>query len=217
MIWQKRGFALDLFILVLTNVLASFYQEFFASVISAFLFMYLYMIAKKNGGFRNAFRVFGRFFKSNKEFRYVFYLAFYTAMILYRTLLCRSLWNNPLSDVMGTWGLYDDAGNLSTQIIENLLLFVPFTYLVFWAKEKGKDQDLKYSEIVIQSFSYSFIFSLSIELLQLLLKVGTFQLSDLFFNTLGGMIGGMLYMLCGKRRIRKASEQTETASENNEN
>lgn len=208
---------MDLFILVLTNVLASFYQEFFASVISAFLFMYLYMIAKKNGGFRNAFRVFGRFFKSNKEFRYVFYLAFYTSMILYRTLLCRSLWNNPLSDVMGTWGLYDDAGNLSTQIIENLLLFVPFTYLVFWAKEKGKDQDLKYSEIVIQSFSYSFIFSLSIELLQLLLKVGTFQLSDLFFNTLGGMIGGMLYMLCGKRRIRKASEQTETASENNEN
>ena len=37
------------------------------------------------------------------------------------------------------------------------------------------------------------IFSISIEMLQLFLRLGTFQLSDLFYNTVGGMIGGLMY------------------------
>ena len=32
-----------------------------------------------------------------------------------------------------------------------------------------------------------------IEMLQLFLRLGTFQLSDLFYNTVGGMIGGLMY------------------------
>lgn len=39
----------------------------------------------------------------------------------------------------------------------------------------------------------AFIFSISIEALQLFLRLGTFQLSDLFYNTVGGMIGGLMY------------------------
>ncbi|MGH1941946.1 VanZ family protein [Enterococcus faecium] len=33
------------------------------------------------------------------------------------------------------------------------------------------------------------------EFLQLFLHIGTFQLSDLFYNTLGGGIGGVIYYL----------------------
>ena len=39
----------------------------------------------------------------------------------------------------------------------------------------------------------AFIFSVSIEMPQLLLRLGTFQLSDIFYNTVGGVIGGVCY------------------------
>jgi len=32
-----------------------------------------------------------------------------------------------------------------------------------------------------------------IEILQLLLRLGTFQLSDIFYNTVGGVLGDMCY------------------------
>ena len=54
----------------------------------------------------------------------------------------------------------------------------------------------KYSswkKILWYSGKVAFIFSISIEMLQLFLRLGTFQLSDLFYNTVGGMIGGLMY------------------------
>ena len=42
---------------------------------------------------------------------------------------------------------------------------------------------------------------MQIEMLQLLLRLGTFQLSDIFYNTLGGMIGGLMY--CVVMKVRK--------------
>ena len=40
-------------------------------------------------------------FKADSFFRKLFVLAFYTAMLLFRTLLNRDIWANPLSDVIG--------------------------------------------------------------------------------------------------------------------
>ena len=40
----------------------------------------------------------------------------------------------------------------------------------------------------------------SIEMLQLLLRLGTFQLSDLFYNTVGGVLGGLMYYTVMKVR-----------------
>ena len=48
-------------------------------------------------------------------------------------------------------------------------------------------------KILWYSGKIAFIFSISIEMLQLFLRLGTFQLSDLFYNTVGGMIGGLMY------------------------
>ena len=47
--------------------------------------------------------------------------------------------------------------------------------------------------LVVLMSEIAFIFSISIEVLQLFLRLGTFQLSDLFYNTVGGMIGGLMY------------------------
>lgn len=56
-------------------------------------------------------------------------------------------------------------------------------------------------KILWQSGKIAFIFSVSIEMLQLLLRLGTFQLSDIFYNTVGGMIGGLMY--CAVMKVRK--------------
>lgn len=59
-----------------------------------------------------------------------------------------------------------------------------------------------WKKILWQSGKIAFIFSISIEMLQLLLRLGTFQLSDIFYNTVGGMIGGLIYCAVMKARKR---------------
>lgn len=45
-----------------------------------------------------------------------------------------------------------------------------------------------------KDFDYKFDYILfDIEMLQLFLRLGTFQLSDLFYNTVGGALGGLMY------------------------
>ena len=53
--------------------------------------------ARVEGGGRNVVEC----VQSGFLFRKVFVLAFYTAMLLFRTLLNRDIWANPLSDVIG--------------------------------------------------------------------------------------------------------------------
>ena len=50
---------------------------------------------------------------------------------------------------------------------------------------------------------FGFLFSVTIETLQLFLRLGTVQLSDIFYNTLGGTIGGLIYYLCTKLQRKK--------------
>lgn len=57
-----------------------------------------------------------------------------------------------------------------------------------------------WKKILWYSGKIAFIFSISIEMLQLFLRLGTFQLSDLFYNTVGGMIGGLMYYGITKSR-----------------
>ena len=54
-----------------------------------------------------------------------------------------------------------------------------------------------WKKILWQSGKIAFIFSISIEMLQLLLRLGTFQLSDIFYNTVGGL------MYCAAMKARK--------------
>ena len=49
---------------------------------------------------------------------------------------------------------------------------------------------------------YSFELSLLVELLQLVFKVGSFDVDDLFLNTIGGLLGYLVYkglLYLGKR------------------
>ena len=53
-------------------------------------------------------------------------------------------------------------------------------------------------KVVWKYTNLGLIFSVSIEVLQLLLCLGTFQVSDIVYNTLGGMLGGIVYITVKK-------------------
>ena len=74
-------------------------------------------------------------FKESVFFRRLFFLAFVASLILFRTLLNRQLWMNPLSDVMGGWGIWETVNaeqKLTTECIENVIMMVPFSAVVAW-------------------------------------------------------------------------------------
>ena len=178
---------------MMENVLTALYQMFGFSFVMAILFMFVYLFAKEFG-WKHIIHKWLLAFKQSKVFRRVFLLVFYIAMILFRTLLNRHMWQSPLANVIGIWGLYNESGELVTEAIENFVLFIPFVLLLYWS---FKDTIFGERVTVYQSVWYSikivFAFSLTIECAQLFFRLGTFQLSDLFYNTLGGCVGGILY------------------------
>ena len=103
---------------------------------------------------------------------------------------------------MGGWGIWETVNGeqkLTTECIENVIMMVPFSAVVMWTF--GKKIGNSWKKILWYSGKIAFIFSISIEMLQLLLRLGTFQLSDIFYNTVGGMIGGLMY--CAVMNARK--------------
>lgn len=180
---------------IMENILTALYQPFGFSVIMSVLAMFFYMFVQEHG-VKVVIQRWINEFKTSSRFRKVFILVFYIAMILFRTLLNRDMWRNPVSNVIGVWGLYNENGELTTEAIENLALFIPFTVLLLWSfHEKFLGEGAKLLRTIWQSIKIVFLFSLTIEFLQLFLRLGTFQLSDLFYNTLGGLVGGLIYWI----------------------
>lgn len=175
---------------IITNVLTALYQPFWFSVILSVLFMLVY---KAYPSIKQAAKDWISWFKTDSSFRCIFYLVFYTVMILFRTLLNRNMWTNPVSNVIGVWGLYNSKGELTTECIENLALFIPFTILLLWVAKERILPKMTIGSVLWNSTKITFLFSFAIEMLQLFLRLGTWQLSDLFYNTLGGAIGGLIY------------------------
>ena len=134
-----------------------------------------------------------------------FLLAFYTAMILLRTVLNREIWFDPLGKLFGGWGLYED-GQFTTESIENFMLFVPFSILLLWAFQKellDESENIRFGKTVWEATKVVAVFSFMIEFTQLLFHLGTFQISDLTYNTLGGAVGGVIYYLGYSRKRKK--------------
>lgn len=178
---------------ILTNILTTLYQLFGFSLLFSFLAMffclYAYEPTNAGKGWKSAIVTWYRKFKESVFFRQLFLLAFVSSLILFRTLLNRNLWMNPLSNVMGGWSIWETVNGervLTTECIENVIMMVPFSSVIMWTfnvKRRG----------VWQSGKIAFIFSVVIEMLQLLLRLGTLQLLDIFYNTVGGVLGGVCY------------------------
>ena len=197
---------IDLLGKILTNILTALYEPFGFSLLLSFLVMFFYLYAyepqEAGKGWKNAIVAWYQKFKESVFFRKLFLLAFVTSLILFRTLLNRDLWMNPLSKVMGGWGIWETVNGeqqLTTECIENVIMMVPFSAVAMWTFEEKLEKGWK--KKLWQSGKIAFIFSVSIEMLQLLLRLGTFQLSDIFYNTVGGVLGGVCY--CEIMKVRK--------------
>ena len=168
-----------------------------------FFYLYAYEPIHAGKGWKNAIVTWYQKFKESVFFRRLFFLVFVTSLILFRTLLNRQLWMNPLSDVMGGWGIWETVNGeqqLTTECIENVIMMMPFSAVVAWTFGEKIGNGGK--KILCNSGKIAFIFSISIEMLQLLLRLGTFQLSDIFYNTVGGVLGGLMYYAVMKVRKR---------------
>lgn len=186
---------------IIANILTGLYQPFWFALILAVFFMFLW---KSYHSIKEAAVQWISWFRSELEFRRMFLLVFYTVMILFRTLLSRTMWQNPIKNVIGVWNLYDADGKLTTEVPENLALFIPFTILLLWTyRERIIGEPVRFTCVLWQSAKIVFLFSFAIEMLQLFLRLGTWQLSDLFYNTLGGLIGGLVYYFAWNLSARK--------------
>lgn len=182
---------------IITNVLTALYRPCGFSLLLSFFSMFFYLYAYRpinvGKGWKAAIIVWHDTFKESALFRKLFLLCFVTSLILFKTLLNRDLWMNPLSNVMGGWSIWETVNGkkkLTTECIENVIMMMPFSATLIWTF--GERQRMIWKGIKI-----TLCLSVSIEFLQLFLRLGTFQLSDIFYNTLGGMfrkcnIWGML-------------------------
>nr|WP_167958617.1 VanZ family protein [Anaerosporobacter faecicola] len=84
-------------------------------------------------------------------------------------------------------------------IVGNIVAFIPFGFILPAISPKNR----KFLNVALLSFE----FTLSIELLQLVLQVGTFDVDDIFLNLMGGIIGYLLFAIGHHilRRFRRKS------------
>ena len=78
-------------------------------------------------------------------------------------------------------------GALLLNLFGNVLVFSPFGFLI----PMFRNEETSWYNILL----FTFLFSLCIELTQLISMVGVFDVDDLILNTLGGMIGWGFYLL----------------------
>lgn len=201
--------------LIITDILETLYQSFWPSFVCSILAMYLYLFKnygiETDGTFKGCIKVWIKHLHTDINFRKHFLLLIVFNMILCRTLLNRNVWLNPLSNVMGGWTIWKvtQDGNLvlTTECFENVALMFPFIILLMWTMKEKILKKIQFKSIVWVNTKISFCFSLCIEFLQLFLRVGTFQLSDIFYNTLGGCLGGVCYWMWWKIKKNEKKER----------
>ena len=189
---------LDFFVNCVKNILKTLYTYGGMAPAFAVVFMFAYMKLRERG-LKETVRLWVKEFKENSEYRRIFVLAFYSAILLGRTVFCRDISAYPLGHLLGAW-LHDENGRITTTGIENIILFIPMSAILIWALYDRLFGSRRVSlwRIIKLSTSFSFIISLSIEFVQLMLKSGRVQISDLVFNTAGGLIGGVIYYIIYK-------------------
>ena len=91
------------------------------------------------------------------------------------------------------WNYREQLGMFATltNLLGNVLIFLPFGFFMPMAS--------KHRSFLNTSF-YSLALSLTVEISQLFLKVGCFDVDDLLLNTIGGMLGYITFTVCNMIR-----------------
>ena len=85
---------------------------------------------------------------------------------------------------------------LITNLFGNVIGFIPYGFILPVIAHKCRNGLF----IVASGFSLSLL----VETVQLIAKVGCFDVDDIFLNTIGGMLGYLVYALVQRKRDRDA-------------
>jgi glycopeptide antibiotics resistance protein len=105
----------------------------------------------------------------------------------------------PFAEINRFYNLFGTDFDLKAvlNIYGNIFCFVPFGLYFSWIFKKKK-------RFFINIFSITFLFSLTIECIQLFCMIGIFDVDDLILNTFGGILGYLICMIhCGISKIFK--------------
>lgn len=145
--------------------------------------------------------------KSAKKIRWTgtFCFIIYLAVLVYflffaeaygRTLVGRTYRYNlePLKEIKRFLIHHRELGilNVLTNLVGNILAFVPFGAILPVIKKDMR----KFYLVVLLTFEFSFL----VETIQLISKVGSFDVDDMILNTLGGAIGYLIFYISNQLR-----------------
>lgn len=154
-------------------------------------------------------------------------LLAYILVILYQTLLFRTtsyhatyrlslFWSYRKAFAVGTdspfFGISITSGSLLVQIILNILLYIPFGYLLPFAmpglSKPGRFPSRARVAHAFRTFPWRAVLigaalSAATEFAQLFFRLGLFEFDDIFNNTLGCFLGVVLFQLFAKPRLSK--------------
>ena len=80
-----------------------------------------------------------------------------------------------------------------SNLFGNILIFMPFGFFISMASS---------SRGFFKTLFYSLLLSLGVEVMQLITRVGSFDVDDIFLNTLGGVLGYIIFVICNAIRRR---------------
>lgn len=154
-------------------------------------------------------------YRSNKRIRilgkilFVLYVGFIIYFLLFsdwygRTGVMEEYHYNLVlfKEIKRFWFYREQLGMYATftNLFGNVLIFVPFGFFMPMAS--------RYRSFFATLF-YSFGLSLGVETFQLVTKVGSFDVDDLFLNTVGGVAGYILFNICAAVRRRHVTGYTK--------
>ena len=109
----------------------------------------------------------------------------------------------PFQEIKRFWTYREQLGfrPFITNLAGNVLIFVPFGFFLPMAS--------KFSSMATTVF-FSFILSLSVEMIQFMTQVGSFDVDDLILNTFGGLIGYIIFALVHNAGVRRRRNRRRT-------
>ncbi len=132
---------------------------------------------------------------------------FYLSFLLISTVFARER-INPCGYVLTHFGFRRNDVVWNNEIIENILFFIPYSVFFLAAFRPAKP--------LLSAFTVSAVTSCVIELSQLILWLGEFQLSDIFHNILGGIIGCGLWLAVKRVPIKAGVKRIWERRKSNE-
>lgn len=133
---------------------------------------------------------------------FVVILALYMAFLIGCTMLNRVPENAYQYELILFWSYVEVVNkkdyNMFLQIIANVLIFIPWPILfatVFPCMRK-----------FWRAVGSAFLFSVSVEITQLVLRIGLFEFDDMFHNVLGAMFGYYIWVFCRKHKQKGVEE-----------